>query len=106
MEEQEDVLRGLRERLGELEQENRELRVNFPLDGADHVSPAQGEGGSKAELPPSTSSSLLDASSSSSSVLEQSLEEAEGRIAGLLQVKDRLVTVQVIGFHSIRILTS
>ena len=104
MEEQEDVLRGLRERLGELEQENRELRVNFPLDGADHVSPAQGEGGSKAELPPSTSSSLLDASSSS--VLEQSLEEAEGRIAGLLQVKDRLVTVQVIGFHSIRILTS
>ena len=45
-----------------------------------------------------SSTSLLDQSTSSTSALEQSLEEAESRIAGLLSVKDRLVTVQV-GFH-------
>ena len=42
-----------------------------------------------------SSLSLLDQSTSSTSALEQSLEEAESRIAGLLSVKDRLVTVQV-----------
>ena len=46
-------------------------------------------------LESSSSLSLLDQSTSSTSALEQSLEEAESRIAGLLSVKDRLVTVQV-----------
>merc|ERR1719499_776973 len=40
------------------------------------------------------SSNLWREIGSSTSALEQSLEEAEGRIAGLLSVKDRLVTVQ------------
>jgi len=40
------------------------------------------------------SESVLDTSSSATSVLEQSLEEAEARIAGLLQLRDRLVTTQ------------
>ena len=56
--------------------------------------PASGSSSSLLE----SSSSFLEQSTSSTSALEQSLEEAEGRIAGLLSVKDRLVTVQV-SFH-------
>ena len=69
------------------------ISSNLPISGSS----------SSLLLESSSSTSLLDQSTSSTSALEQSLEEAESRIAGLLSVKDRLVTVQVCLHFSFRI---
>merc|ERR1712240_12529 len=104
---EQETLDSLKDRLRVLEAENAQLKAKYasreeatnevpalqPLEEAERTS---------CNLPASTSSSsLLESSSSlsileqsSTSALEQSLEEAESRIASLLSVKDRLVTVQ------------
>jgi len=107
-----DTFDSLRNRLKTLEAENALLKAKYAsreetMDGVQPLQPLEeGSGGERisSNLPISSSSSsllesssslsLLDQSTSSTSALEQSLEEAESRIAGLLSVKDRLVTVQ------------
>jgi len=107
-----DTFDSLRNRLKALEAENAQLKAKYASEehAMDKVQLPQSEGESAGDrissnLPISGSSSsllldspsstsLLDQSTSSTSALEQSLEEAESRIAGLLSVKDRLVTVQ------------
>ena len=70
------------------------LRVKEEGGAGERISSNLPISGSSSSLLDS-SLSLMDQSTSSTSALEQSLEEAESRIAGLLSVKDRLVTVQV-----------
>jgi len=107
-----DTFDSLRNRLKTLEAENALLKAKYAsreeaMDGVQPLQPLEeGSVGERisSNLPISSSSSsllesssslsLLDQSTSSTSALEQSLEEAESRIAGLLSVKDRLVTVQ------------
>merc|ERR1719266_1802439 len=107
-----DTFDSLRNRLKTLEAENALLKAKYAsreetMDGVQPLQPLEeGIAGERisSNLPISSSSSsllesssslsLLDQSTSSTSALEQSLEEAESRIAGLLSVKDRLVTVQ------------
>merc|ERR1719341_380478 len=96
-----DTFDSLRNRLKALEAENAQLKAKYAsrentMDKAQLPQPLEGESvGDRisSDLPISSSSSslILD---SPSSLLEQSLEEAESRIVGLLSVKDRLVTVQ------------
>lgn len=113
----EEVVRGLRERLRQVEEENSILQTKTeeseaarqepptPSSLADNSPSPRNRSSSLANLSHTGSSSSLleqscsscslhEHSCSSASALEQSLEEAEGRIAGLLAVKDRLVTVQ------------
>jgi len=108
-----DTFNSLRNRLKALEAENVQLKAKYasredmmdkvqlsqPLEEesvGDRISSNLPISGSSSSLllESSSSTSLLDQSTSSTSALEQSLEEAESRIAGLLSVKDRLVTVQ------------
>jgi len=108
-----DTFDSLRNRLKALEAENVQLKAKYasredvmdkvqlsqPLEEesvGDRISSNLPISGSSSSLllESSSSTSLLDQSTSSTSALEQSLEEAESRIAGLLSVKDRLVTVQ------------
>merc|ERR1711934_648641 len=94
----------LRNRLKALEAENVQLKAKYAseeqaMDKVQLPQPLEEEiAGDRisSNLPISGSSSslLLDSPSSTSSALEQSLEEAESRIASLLSVKDRLVMVQ------------
>merc|ERR1719447_1623332 len=110
---EQDTFDSLRNRLKALEAENVQLKAKYasreemmhqvqlsqPLEEenvGDRISSNLPISGSSSSLLPesSSSTSLLDQSTSSTSALEQSLEEAESRIAGLLSVKDRLVTVQ------------
>merc|ERR1712083_832320 len=98
-----DSSESLRNRLKVLEAENALLKAKYAIgeeasDGTQFQHPLEGDRIINSDLPASgSSSSLLE---SSSSFLEQStsstsaLEQSEGRIAGLLSVKDRLVTVQ------------
>lgn len=102
-----DSSESLRNRLKVLEAENALLKAKYAIreeasDGTQFQQPLEGDRIINSDLPASgsssslleSSSSFLEQSTSSTSALEQSLEEAEGRIAGLLSVKDRLVTVQ------------
>lgn len=103
-----DTLDSLRNRLKVLEAENAQLKANYasgeqatdkiqlpqPLEEGSVGDRISGSSSSSLLLDSPSSTSLLDQSTSSTSALEQSLEEAESRIAGLLSVKDRLVTVQ------------
>jgi len=110
---EQDTFDSLRNRLKALEAENVQLKAKYasreevmhqvqlsqPLEEenvGDRISSNLPISGSSSSLllESSSSTSLLDQSTSSTSALEQSLEEAESRIAGLLSVKDRLVTVQ------------
>lgn len=84
---------GLRERLRGLEEENALLQENC-AKAPEAISPSREVGACPQGEAGLSTSSLLDLSASSTSALEQSLEEAEGRIAGLMVVKDRLATVQ------------
>jgi len=108
-----DTFDSLRNRLKALEAENAQLKAKYAsgenaMDKVQLPQPLEGErvgdrissnlpissSPSSLLLDSPSSTSLLDQSTSSTSALEQSLEEAESRIAGLLSVKDRLVTVQ------------